>query len=366
MALVASACANGSTDEATTTSGDAGQTETTAAPVITTTEPTTATTTTAPAVTTTMAIVESGETSLGNPLEVGRVSQVGSWRLRVVSVIPDATEIVMTENEFNDPPGEGEQFYLVTIEATYNGDASGSFWADMTLKSVGESAVAYEPFDSDCGIITDDINNSGETFPGGTITGDVCWTIESTDAESLIMIAEESFTFDDTRAFLSLDPSATPVDESTSISTPGDGTLEADLIGTTVSVGAWDITVIAVTPDDTDTIMEEHPFNNPPDNGEQFFVAHLEATYTGDESGSFWVDMTLKAVGKSRVAYEPFEANCGSITDDINNTGETFPGGTIIGNTCWKVNSSDVETLVMIAEESFTFDETRVFLSLTE
>ena len=53
-------------------------------------------------------------------------------------------------------------------------------------------------------MIPDDIDDSGETFPGGTVTGNVCWSIESTDAASLVMIVEESFSFDDTRAFFAL------------------------------------------------------------------------------------------------------------------------------------------------------------------
>ena len=82
-----------------------------------------------------------GESSLDSPIQLGAVVQAGSWRLRV----------------------------------------------------------------SACGVIPDNIDDSGETFPGGTITGNVCWSIQSTDAASLVMIVEESFNFDDdTRAFFAL------------------------------------------------------------------------------------------------------------------------------------------------------------------
>jgi DNA helicase-2/ATP-dependent DNA helicase PcrA len=66
------------------------------------------------------------------------------------------------------------------------------------------------------------------------------------------------------------------------------------------------------------------------------------------------------------VAYEAFEASRGVIPDDINDAGETFPGGTICGNVCWSVGAGDVASLAMIAEESFTFEETRVFFALAE
>lgn len=118
---------------------------------------------------------------------------------------PDGTEQVMAENEFNDPPPDGNQFFIAEIEATYTGTESSTFWVDISLAAVGDSSVAYEEgFDASCGVIPEDIDDSGETFPGGTITGNVCWNIQSTDAESLVMIAEETLTFDETRVFFSL------------------------------------------------------------------------------------------------------------------------------------------------------------------
>ena len=37
--------------------------------------------------------------------------------------------------------------------------------------------------------------------------------------------------------------------------------------------------------------MEENQFNDPPPEGNQFFIASLEATYTGTESSTFRIDM---------------------------------------------------------------------------
>ena len=190
------ACTGGADNGAVqTTLGDAAPatpTETTT----TTSESRAATTTEAPLV---------GESSLDSPIQLGAVVQAGSWRLRVSAITPDGTDEVMEENQFNDPPPEGNQFFIVSLEATYTGTESSTFWGDMTLKSVGDSRVAYEAYDASCGVIPDDIDDSGETFPGGTITGNVCWSIQSTDAASLVMIVEESFNFDDdTRAFFAL------------------------------------------------------------------------------------------------------------------------------------------------------------------
>ena len=333
---------------------------------------TTATTSESRAATTTEAPLV-GESSLDSPIQLGAVVQVGSWRLRVSAITPDGTDEVMEENQFNDPPPEGNQFFIASLEATYTGTESSTFSGfsgDMRLKSVGDSRVAYEGFDASCGVIPDDIDDSGEAFPGGTVTGNVCWSIQSTDAASLVMIAEESFNFDDdTRAFLSLDPTATPINETTSLEEGRESGFESAVaIGESATVGGWELKVVAITPDGTDEVMEENQFNDPPPEGNQFFIASLEATYTGTESSTFSGfsgDIRLKSVGDSRVAYEGFDASCGVIPDDIDDSGEAFPGGTVTGNVCWSIQSTDAASLVMIVKESSNFDDdTRAFFAL--
>ena len=342
--------------ETTTTTSESRAATTTEAPLATLGDA-------APATPTETTTTTSGS-SLDSPIQLGAVVQVGSWRLRVSAITPDGTDEVMEENQFNDPPPEGNQFFIASLEATYTGTESSTFRIDMRLKSVGDSNVAYDAY---CGVIPDDINDSGETFPGGTITGNVCWSIQSTDAASLVMIVEESFSFfDDTRAFLSLDPTATPINETTSLKEGRESGFESAVaIGESATVGGWELKVVAITPDGMDEVMEENQFNDPPPEGNQFFIASLEATYTGTESSTFWRDMRLKSVGDSNVAYEGVDAYCGVIPDDIDDSGETFPGGTITGNVCWSIQSTDAASLVMIVEELFNFDDdARAFFAL--
>ena len=193
--LLAAACSGGT---------DSGGADTTLGEAASTTLIEAITTTTDAPTATTSQVEPVDESSIDSPIPLGAVVQVGGWRLRVSGVTPDGTDQVMEENQFNDPPPEGNQFFIATLEATYTGDESSTFWLDMLLKAVGESNVAYEAFEASCGVIPDDIDDSGETFPGGTITGNVCWNISSADTASLVMIAEEAFSFDDTRAFFAL------------------------------------------------------------------------------------------------------------------------------------------------------------------
>lgn len=342
------------------TSGDSGASEQTEA-----TEPADTETPTTEAPTTTTA-PERG-LSLAAPAQVGEAVKVGDWVVRVIAITPDASAAIAAENDFNDPPAEGKQFFMTTLQATYVGNESATFWLDMTLKAVGASSVAYEGGgEVSCGVIPDSANDAGEVFPGGTITGNVCWAINSADAASLTMIAEAGLSLsDDGRRFLSMDPAATPVEDSTTANAPAPQGITGVPIGEAVQAGDWTVKVVSVTPDASTIVTAENQFNEPPAEGKQFFMATLEATYTGTESATFWLDMTLKAVGVSSVAYETSGSSCGVIPNSINDAGETFPGGTVTGNVCWAINVSDAPSLTMLAEGSFSFgNDARRALSL--
>ncbi|MCB1247323.1 MAG: hypothetical protein KDB69_08660, partial [Acidimicrobiia bacterium] len=139
-----------------------------------------------------------GKGTIDDPIAGGDFAQVGDWRVRVIGVSADATADVLAENQFNDEPDEGKQFFIATLEAEYTGTDSGTAWADLTWKALGPSAVAYESLDSYCGVIPDGLSDAGETFPGGVVIGNVCWSVTSDDAANLVMLLEESFSFDST------------------------------------------------------------------------------------------------------------------------------------------------------------------------
>jgi hypothetical protein len=139
-----------------------------------------------------------------SPVSGGEFAQVGDWKVRVIEVIPDATALVLAENQFNDEPEDGKQFFMVTLEAEYTGTASATFWVDMSWSALGPSSVAYSSFEDSCGVTPGNLSDAGEVFPGGVITGNACWSLTAGDAEELLMFLESSFSFDDDRAFYSL------------------------------------------------------------------------------------------------------------------------------------------------------------------
>ena len=55
----------------------------------------------------------------------------------VVDVDSDAGDVILAENQFNDPPGEGNRFVLVELSALRTADVAGSFTAEIGAKPVG-------------------------------------------------------------------------------------------------------------------------------------------------------------------------------------------------------------------------------------
>lgn len=125
--------------------------------------------------------------SRGNPIPLGAPASIRDWTITVLNATPDATAAVLAENEFNDPPAAGHQYYMVHITATYNGPASDSYDADYEMRAVGQSNVGYSTFSNDCGVIPDAFPDTADVFTEGTVSGNICWSIDSQDADSLVM-----------------------------------------------------------------------------------------------------------------------------------------------------------------------------------
>lgn len=139
-----------------------------------------------------------------NPLPAGTEGQVGDWEITVMSTIPNATDVVMAENSFNDPPAAGNQFYIVEIAATFTGVEPTSLLFELDFQAVGQSAVSYRTFENGCGVIPNDIPSS-EVFPGGMIIANVCFQVQSGDVDSLVLYIEDFFSFDsDSRVYFAL------------------------------------------------------------------------------------------------------------------------------------------------------------------
>ena len=126
------------------------------------------------------------------------------WEITVLSIQPDATEYVLSENPYNDPPADGNQFYMAIIRAKYLGPGSTRFSGSSKLRALGVGGVVYTAFSNSCGYIPEGGLPNPELFTNGTIEGSVCWSIALSDAESLVLIMGADYSGGDDRAWFAL------------------------------------------------------------------------------------------------------------------------------------------------------------------
>jgi hypothetical protein len=139
----------------------------------------------------------------GNPYPIGETIAVGEWDVTVTDVAEDATADVLAENSFNEEPADGHQFFMVGIEATYNGEASDFLFASTSFSTVGPRAVAYTGEDT-CGVVPGEIEVFSEVFPGGTVAGNLCWSVRNDDVGGLVLYVQEAVTLDGGPIFFGL------------------------------------------------------------------------------------------------------------------------------------------------------------------
>ena len=145
--------------------------------------------------------------SRSKPVPLGQVvkilkGDVPYWAIVVSSTNPDATEEILAENMFNEPPSPGNQFYMVQLEAKYLGPDSATFTSNYTLKTLGQSGIVYETYEHSCGVTPDEFPVYTELFSGGAIKGWECWQVPSADVESLQLLVDEFL--GDTRLWFNL------------------------------------------------------------------------------------------------------------------------------------------------------------------
>lgn len=126
------------------------------------------------------------------PYPLGTAVQlVDEWRMQVVSSDPDADAEIAAENQFNDPPEAGRQFFMVRVRATWAGSGSSRFEGSYRLRALGAaSGVTYSTFEDSCGVIPDELEDP-EVFSGGTIEGNVCFSVREQDVSGLTVFDDE-------------------------------------------------------------------------------------------------------------------------------------------------------------------------------
>lgn len=142
---------------------------------------------------------------------------------------------------------------------------------------------------------------------------------------------------------------------------PKQGTRENPLpVGSTAKIGSWEVTLNSVNLDATAAIKKANEFNEAPPAGSKYVMANITAKYIGEESGTFWADMSYKFYGSGG---NTFDTASVVVDKSIADAGETFPDASVTGNLAFQVPADQLEGGAIILEESFT-SESRTFFAV--
>lgn len=138
-----------------------------------------------------------------SPLPLGSEATLSNgWTLSVLGVTPNATDAVLAENQFNEPPPDGKQFFLVNINATYGGgEGSALPLGDISFSVVDSGNTQIR--EGDCGVVPAKFDFFTEVFDGGALSGNLCFTVPTSTTASLVMYADAGI-LSDQRAFFAL------------------------------------------------------------------------------------------------------------------------------------------------------------------
>lgn len=156
------------------------------------------------------------------------------------------------------------------------------------------------------------------------------------------------------------EPEPTPEPEPEPAAEPPLGTRENPApIGAVALVSDWEVQIVDVVLDGTDVVLAENMFNDPPEDGFQYVLLEISATYVGDESGNPMFDLSWAIVGSRG---NSFDDSCGVIPDSFGDNGEAFPGAVVEGFECVAAQSDQLAGATVFVEGFFS--DSRTFFAL--
>jgi len=123
----------------------------------------------------------------GNPYPIGSTIENDEWRVVVNSVTPAATDAVLSENDFNEPPSDGAQYMLVDYSTTYVGDnADGEMPAFVSVEYVTADGTTVNSFDNVV-VAPDAIDTASTLYTEGTATGNAVFEVPTDTADQGVL-----------------------------------------------------------------------------------------------------------------------------------------------------------------------------------
>ncbi|MFE6969390.1 DUF4190 domain-containing protein [Isoptericola sp. NPDC057653] len=104
-----------------------------------------------------------------NPYAFGQEVSNADWTVKLGKA-HEATDEVLAANMFNEQPGQGMEYWIVPVTATYTGDETGLPMMDISVEFVGDDARTY----SGTCVAPDALTEVNELYAGGKAKGNVC------------------------------------------------------------------------------------------------------------------------------------------------------------------------------------------------
>lgn len=128
--------------------------------------------------------------NINQPMPIGLpIGFIDGTTVFVESVTENANQIIRRHDAWTEPPPSGHQFLLVEVKVSNQGDQPIDIYMVNGLSLVGKSKVSYDQ-GSDCWTFPNEIDTSRTIFPEGSLTGNICFTVKSSDVDGLVMYYE--------------------------------------------------------------------------------------------------------------------------------------------------------------------------------
>lgn len=134
--------------------------------------------------------------TIAHPWETGRWVTMGDWTITAVEFFrgDDAWRLLRAENQFNDPPLRGNEYYLVWMNVIYDGTGQESMFGFQFLGVSDDGTISDR-----CGaVVIPQELDTGSYIAGSRKSGNVC--IEGSAARPLNLLIQNSW-IDEGRGF---------------------------------------------------------------------------------------------------------------------------------------------------------------------
>ena len=118
-----------------------------------------------------------------NPLALGTTVESGDWEVTVNSVDLDATDAILSENQFNDEPADGNVYVMADVSATYIGSDPEGETPYVSIEYVSSGGNSFASHDAM--VVTPNEFDSMETlYEGASTSGNIAMEVPQEDLES--------------------------------------------------------------------------------------------------------------------------------------------------------------------------------------